>query len=67
MKLFTLLLAAVLLSNISYTQITKHKWLLGGQVSFDHTKSKTELTQSSSAVFQLKPQLGYFAIDKLAG
>lgn len=62
---FTVL--AFLCASSCFSQITKNNWLMGGQLSFDHSKTKTDQSEISSTVFQGKPNVGYFFVDKLAG
>lgn len=67
MKFNYCIILILLYSSIVYSQITKNNWLMGGQLSFDHRKTTTDRSEISSTVFQGKPNIGYFFIDKLAG
>ncbi|MBC7688487.1 MAG: hypothetical protein H7211_09940 [Aquabacterium sp.] len=66
-KFIVLLLLACIACNITYCQITKGNWLLGGNASFASTNYKSD-AGSKSIGFDLKltPNIGYFIIDKLA-
>ncbi len=66
MKVQALFIAFVLYSNFGTAQIVKNNWLVGGQLSFDHTKTKVEEIERTNTVIQGKPQAGYFILDKLA-
>jgi hypothetical protein len=67
MKFNYCIILILLYSSKGYSQITKNNWLMGGQLSFDHSKTTTDQIEISSTVFQGKPNVGYFFIDKLAG
>ena len=67
MKFNYCIILILLYSSNVYSQITKNNWLMGGQLSFDHRKTTTDRSEISSTVFQGKPNIGYFFIDKLAG
>lgn len=67
MKFNYCIILILLFSSTGYSQITKNNWLMGGQLSFNHSKTTIDQSEISSTVFQGMPNVGYFFIDKLAG
>lgn len=67
MKKILLLLIASNLSLLSFTQITKNNWLVGGNGSFSSTKSESSsISNSSRTYWRIEPHSGYFFVDKFA-
>ncbi len=71
MKIFLLLLMLSPLSIITYGQLTKNTWLLGGAGS---SYTYTETFNASSAYYTAKytsidiaASVGYFFLDKFSG
>lgn len=65
--LFTLLF----FKSLSYSQITKNNWLVGGSGNFKSTKT-VKLSDGTKpyddrVIFNISPNVGYFFYDKLAG
>ena len=53
-----------------FSQITKGKWLAGGNASFNYNKTTGVFLNSSyieQTTWQFSPGAGYFFVDKLAG
>jgi hypothetical protein len=67
-KITTLTLLLVFLSVSSKSQITKGNWMLGGVVSYASTNYNSENYGAPHTIYdlELKPNIGYFFIDKLA-
>lgn len=58
-------------TTLSYSQITKNNWLIGGNGNFKTTATE-KLSDGTKAydnrtIFSLTPNVGYFFYDKLAG
>lgn len=67
MKKIICLCVVVLLFNLSYSQITKGNWLVGGSASFSNTDyGSGASTQYKRTDLQISPSIGYFVADKLA-
>ena len=69
MKTIHLFFSITLLSFLtSNAQITKGNWMVGGNGSFYSAQLKNENTNTSSNSIglELRPNLGYFVIDKFA-
>lgn len=69
MKTFKLLIAITLLNfATSNAQITKGNWLVGGTGSFYSAQLKDDSnnTNSNSIGLEIRPNLGYFVMDKFA-
>ena len=67
MKTIKLFIAIALLSfTTSNAQITKGNWMTGGNASFYSIQLKDENTTTKSVGLELRPNIGYFIIDKLA-
>lgn len=48
-------------------QITKGNWMVGGSGNFSSTKSENSSgSEAKGTLFEIKPNIGYFVIDKLA-
>jgi hypothetical protein len=48
-------------------QITKGNWLVGGDIAFSYSKSKSQsINDSESFIIDASPNVGYFFWDKLA-
>ncbi|WP_207510865.1 outer membrane beta-barrel protein [Longitalea luteola] len=62
------LFAAFLLvsSNAIFAQVNKGQWLAGGNISFTSSKHGDN-DDSKNTHFEIRPNAGYFFIDKLAG
>lgn len=64
------LILIVLFSTLSYSQLTKKNWLVGGSGSFKSTKveklSDGTKPYDDRVVFNISPNIGYFFYDKLA-
>ena len=68
MKIFTIIL---FYTSLSYSQITKNNWLVGGSGNFKTTKTE-KLSDGTKpyddrTIFSISPNIGYFFYDKLAG
>ena len=68
MKIFTIIL---FFTSLSYSQITKNNWLVGGSGNFKTTKTE-KLSDGTKpyddrTIFSISPNVGYFFYDKLAG
>ena len=68
MKIFTIIL---FFTSLSYSQITKNNWLVGGSGNFKTTKTE-KLSDGTKpyddrTIFSISPNIGYFFYDKLAG
>ena len=68
MKIFTIIL---FFTSLSYSQITKNNWLVGGSGNFKTTKTE-KLSDGTKpyddrTIFSFSPNVGYFFYDKLAG
>ncbi|MFZ6023976.1 MAG: hypothetical protein ACOYVG_05915 [Bacteroidota bacterium] len=68
LKTITVLLTTILLSLNSNSQITKSNWILGGVISYASTNNNSENYGVPLTTYnlQVKPNVGYFFIDKLA-
>ena len=66
MKIFTIIL---FFTSLSYSQITKNNWLVGGSGNFKTTKTE-KLSDGTKpyddrTIFSISPNIGYFFYDKL--
>lgn len=68
LKIISILLTAVLISINANSQITKRNWMLGGVISYASTNYNSENYGAPHISYnlQIKPNIGYFFIDKLA-
>ena len=72
MKKIVLLLIAIIISTGAFSQFNKGRILVGGNLGFNSTTSKTKIgsnsstTNEKSIMFSFTPQIGYFIIDNLA-
>ncbi len=76
-KLFkTLFIATLLFTITANSQITKGNWMVGGDASFNYYKNEPKENPSDGSFYNfnndgnydllIRPNLGYFVIDKLA-
>lgn len=65
MKQFFLLPLCVLIASVSFCQINKSQWLIGGNGSFSSYKPSYPGSYKNNN-FQINADLGYFIINKLA-
>jgi hypothetical protein len=62
MKIFhTLILLTI--ANLSFSQIQKNQWMIGGNAAF----SIAQASELKTTSIQLAPNVGYFFINKMAG
>lgn len=67
MKLFICSILLLLFSNnISFSQINKGDWLIGGIINLTSQTTRNEEFSSTSTIFNSKADVGYFLIDQLA-
>lgn len=64
----TILITIILLFSFNtYSQIVKKKWMLGGDLAFSYSESKSESSvDSKSFNVNISPNIGYFIWDKFA-
>jgi hypothetical protein len=70
MKIFILLLLPLISTNTATSQINKHQFLLGGNISFESVKNDGDgvyTTSYNTTTFFVSPNIGYFIIPKFAG
>ena len=66
-KFIVLLLLACIACNITYCQITKGNWLVGGSANFSTIQySSGASLHYKQTNFQISPTVGYFLKDKFA-
>jgi len=67
-KIQLALIFCVILSSTAKSQITKNSWMLGGLISYSSTNyNSTNYGEPHNAYnLQIKPNVGFFLIDKLA-
>ncbi|KHJ38356.1 outer membrane beta-barrel protein [Pedobacter puniceum] len=65
MKITFLTITILFISQLSYSQITKNSWLVGGGVSFANTIIDGE-NASETINIAISSNAGYFVLDKLA-
>jgi len=66
-----ILIISLLFTTLSYSQITKNNWLVGGSGNFKTTNTE-KLSDGTKpyfdrTIFSIAPNVGYFFYDKLAG
>lgn len=59
-------IALVLFTISSNAQITKGNWMVGGSGSFYSANLKDQNSDSKSIGLELRPNVGYFLVDKFA-
>jgi hypothetical protein len=66
MKKIELSLFFCLITTLSFSQITKGNWLVGGTGRFSTQSEKLNNSDVNSLLIQLSPNLGYFFANKVA-
>ncbi|MEI9945329.1 MAG: outer membrane beta-barrel protein [Chitinophagaceae bacterium] len=66
MKRMSISALLFLISFNSYSQITKHNWLIGGSGAFSHDKTTFSTGGISSSQINFNPRIGYFLADHFA-
>ncbi|KHJ38354.1 hypothetical protein PBAC_13600 [Pedobacter glucosidilyticus] len=67
MKLFVCSIILLLFyNNISFSQINKGSWLIGGSIDFTSQNTHYGVFSRTSTIINSKADIGYFLIDQLA-
>jgi opacity protein-like surface antigen len=66
MKQTLLLTFLVIICTVSFAQINKGQWLVGGATSFSTNKNDGPYTNRKTSDLKFSPNAGYFINDKLA-
>ena len=67
-KVLTSISLTIFFLNCAKSQITKHNWLLGGNINYSSTNFNSENfgVPHNLNTLQINPNIGYFPLDKFA-
>jgi hypothetical protein len=71
MKKLSIILLVIFVNNLSFSQIQKGTWLLGGSVNYNNSSARSENVQlivnkTSTNSFGITPNINYFISDKFS-